>query len=894
MTRRRSRPVPAVFALVVVLAALVPSHAQNEIRIIRDGYGVPHVFAATAEDVSYGAGYALAQDRLWQMHLFRMIAKGHLSDLLGPLVVDIDKAIRFFTYTEAERTAKFDAYESEEDKDNLRAFVAGINAWISKVRTDPTKLPLEFVEFGIPQIPDWTVDDSLALADVLILAFGSGGGNELEHAALLKTLTDRYGEAKARQMFDDLVVTEDPDGPITIPTDYDYAATPTFARQADVDARRALNSDARIGLTGLSSVATQAGRERTSRTPGSSATAKGTLAQLRLIPDVDKALGGFRPLRRAQELLQRMFHFGSNAQIAGAMNSEFGNTLQTAGPQVGYLLPQWLSDFGLHSGDGKLDATGMTFAGAGPAVLIGRGKGYAWTTTTGASDLTDTYVEELNPTNPREYLYNGAFEPMQCRTEEYALRGLVPFESQEICRTRHGPVVAFDEANHVAYSVRQAWFNREAQTIEGFFNYNRVKSLEDFATFANYLGSNHNMFYVDDQGHYGYWTPGNHPLRATGIDIRLPQDGTGGSEWQGLVPIQQVPHAVDFPRGWLSNWNNQPGLGWKRERGWPAIDNAADLERTLDPSKTAVQDPLRPDTQINADRKLGFEDLSGNLRYGAFKEHLDDYFRPFLPGDPALGSDLARAAAVVVRGWDGFLTDRDADGMYDSAGPTILREWVSQMRSKAFADDLGEESGWASQSLLWHLLATDDTLQQGFDWLGATTPAQLAAQGFDAAVAALQTRFDSDDPASWKQEASNEHYQRLNADLFTDTALQEVAGAAHDNGADPLGDALDELVAADLGFPGDVADQIEMDRGTFNHIVAYIDPAVGTGPIGTSDVDAGSVIPPGQSGFINLLGQEAPHYEDQAPLYVEWRYKPMPMSLAETLELKESEETITR
>jgi penicillin amidase len=885
------RAAPALVVVAALIFALAPARAATDIRIIRDRFGVPHIFGPTAEDVSYGAGYALAKDRLWQMHLFRLIAKGHLSDLLGSLVTDIDKEIRFFTYTEAERKAKFDNYPGKE-KQNLVAFAAGVNAWIAQVRTDPTKLPFEFVEFGVPEIRDWTIDDSLALSDVLILSFGSGGGNELEHLALLKNLVARYGEVKGLQMFDDLVVTEDPDGPITIPTDYDYAHETTAARVAEAESRRALHPDARLGLAANAAVAA-AGTSPAPRSVRSRPTAKGTMAQLRLIPDIDKALAAFRPLRRAQEALQRMFHFGSNAQVVGPAHTETGNAAQTAGPQVDYLLPQWLSDFGLHSADGTLDATGMTFAGAGPAVLIGRGNGYAWTTTTGSSDLTDTYVEKLNPNNPREYLFNGRYEKIQCRTEEYVLRGIVPVEEQEICRTRHGPVLMFDEANGIAISVRYSWFNREAQTVEGFFSYNRVKSLEDFATFANYLGSNHNMFYVDDQGHYGYWTPGNHPVRATGVDIRLPQDGTGGSEWQGLVPIQEVPHAVDFPRGWLSNWNNQPGLGWKRERGWSAIDNAADLARTLDPALPAVDDP-RDGVPLNPDRKLDFEDLSGNLRYSAFKDHRDTYFRPYVPADAALGSDLARAAAKVVRDWNGFLTDHDDDGLYDSAGTTIIREWVSQMRVRAFSDDLGGDAGWANESLLWHLLTPNDTLVQGFDWLGAATMDQIAAQGFNAAVAALQTRFESSDPTTWKEKASKEHYQRLNADLFVDTALTTAADEIRANGDDPLAELLDDLAAEDLGLPGDVVDQVQMDRGTYNHVVTYLDPPTLSGPIGASRVHAGSVIPPGQSGFINLLGQEAPHYEDQAILYLEWRYKPMPMTLAEALALKESEETISR
>jgi penicillin amidase len=864
---------PLAAALVCLLAAAfapaAPAGAQSapsEIRIVRDRFGVPHVFGPTAEDVSYGAGYALAQDRLWQMHVFRLIGKGELSHLLGPLVIDIDKEVRFFTYTEAERQARFDGLPPDI-KANLQAFADGINAWIDRAQTDPSVLPFEFVEYGEPVIRPWTVTDSVALSDVLILSFGSGGGNEVTYAALLKSLVERFGANRGLTAFNDLVVTEEPDGPISIPRNYKYQRFATAARVAEAESRRGLEDDARLGLE-------PAGSSMEAAPAAASPAAVGTLEQLALIPDPVKPLRDFRRVNSLLERLRRMFSFGSNAQIVGARMSEAGNAAQTGGPQVGYLMPQWLADFGLHSADGKLDATGMTFAGAGPAVLIGRGRGFAWTTTTGASDLTDTYIEKLNPDDPRQYLWNGTYEDMDCRTETYALRG-VPFDEQEICRTRHGPVVSFDEANGVAYAIRYAWFNREHQTVEGFFRYNQARSIQDFATYASYLGSNHNMFYTDDRGNYGYWHPGNHPVRARGVDLRLPQDGTGGSEWRGLLPIQRVPHAVNFKRGWLVNWNNQPALGWKRERAYGVIDNAQDLENALDPGGPVLRDPFGG--RLNPDKRVDFDDLTANLRYGAFKHHRDTFFRPFLPADSALKTDLAKAAAGHLRAWDGFLTDADEDGLYHS-GRTIVDRWASVMRTAAFSDDLGDLAGEANESLLWHLLNPRDRLQQRFDWLNGKPVRQFAAEAFEAAVAELAAEFEDDDPATWQQEVSEEHYQRLNADLFADTIFAE---AGLDN-------------SDDLGTPGDVQDIIKMDRGTYNHVVVYLSRPRPSGAIGRGASKAGSVIPPGQSGFVNLAGQEGDHYEDQLALYLEWRFKPMPTTLAEALAVMESEETLTR
>jgi penicillin amidase len=197
------------------------------------------------------------------------------------------------------------------------------------------------------------------------------------------------------------------------------------------------------------------------------------------------------------------------------------------------------------------------------------------------------------------------------------------------------------------------------------------------------------------------------------------------------------------------------------------------------------------------------------------------------------------------------------------------------MRTDAFSDDLGEElAGWGDLNLLWHVLSGKDRRQLGFDWLGETSAAKFRKETFQKTVTALAGEFDSTEPQAWRSPAQKEHYQRLNADIFTDIAGGETIGNE-----------------SDTGFPGDVEDHIAMDRGTYNHVIAYQGKPRGT-KLGNVPVKAGSVIPPGQSGFISPTGQEAEHYEDQWELYVEWRYKPMPLSLAESLKLAESDVTI--
>jgi penicillin G amidase len=867
-------------------AQTIPLPTGEEISIIRDSYGVPHVFAETREGMAYGAGYALAQDRLWQMEVLRRTAKGELSDLLGvpgspirPGLLEQDREVRFFTYTAEERARRFATYP-EELRTGIQAFADGINAWILKARL-PANTPFEFTEFGVP-IEDWAVDDSIALGDVLILAFGSGGGNELSNAALLRHLVDTYGQSAGVKAFGDMVWINDPASPTSIPPDYNWRRSPTYARpEADNAFKLSLHTtDARLSLSESERGPAISAAASDSSLPASEEEA--LLAQLSLIPDLGAAQEALDHLARLEEFRSKIT-FGSNAQIGGPNVAEAGNTIQTGGPQVGYYVPQILVDIGLHAPG--IDVTGMTFAGSGPAVLIGRGNGFAWTTTTGASDLTDTYVERLNPANPRQYQFNGQWENMDCRTETYTFRG-APVESEEICRTRHGPVLAFDEANNVAYSLRYAWFNAERGTVEGFFGFNTAESLQDFATGANLLTSNHNMFYTDDKGNYGYWHPGAHPIRKKGIDIRLPQDGTGSSEWRGIRTAQEVPHAVNFPRGWLANWNNKPSIDWDREAGWGAVFRSADLDDVMDPTAPRRLDPRGDGTEvINSDGKFSFDDFSANLRYAAHKEHNARYFMTYLP---AGGADAQENSALAeVRAWDGFLMDRNADCAWDSAGVAIFQRWVSNSRSLAFSDNLGPFGSGSDSALLHVLQGNAAALRPRFDWLGSETPAQLASRAFSLTVDQLQTQFGNPDPSSWKGRASYQHYTRMNADLAADAARQRPC--PYNGGPEP----------------GNTPDHVRMDRGTYNHIVAYLDAPALAGPLGQSRERSGSVIPPGQSGHINSAGIESPpnypvltcpggHYRDQFVLYTDWTYKPMPLARSDVESQQECTEVVQK
>src|SRR5262245_17590433 len=97
--------------------------------ILRDRYGIPHIFARDAADASFALGYAHAQDRLWQMEMSRRIAAGRLSEIAGPAGLETD---RFMRTLGVRRAAEANLRNLDaQARRQLDAYAAGVNAFLS-------------------------------------------------------------------------------------------------------------------------------------------------------------------------------------------------------------------------------------------------------------------------------------------------------------------------------------------------------------------------------------------------------------------------------------------------------------------------------------------------------------------------------------------------------------------------------------------------------------------------------------------------------------------------------------------------------------------------------------------------------------------------------------------
>lgn len=101
-----------------------------DVTIKRDTYGTPHVYANDVYGLFYGYGYAIAQDRLYQLEMSRRSTEGRVAEVLGKDYLSFDIGIRQ-QYSPANIKAQLAALP-KSDRDILDGYAQGINAWLKK------------------------------------------------------------------------------------------------------------------------------------------------------------------------------------------------------------------------------------------------------------------------------------------------------------------------------------------------------------------------------------------------------------------------------------------------------------------------------------------------------------------------------------------------------------------------------------------------------------------------------------------------------------------------------------------------------------------------------------------------------------------------------------------
>lgn len=501
------------------------------IEIVRDKFGVPHIYAQNAEDLYFAHGYVHAQDRFWQMEFQRRVGAGRLSELFGEATVETDIFLRTLGFEQVVR----EEYEllDQAARSYLDAYVAGVNAYIrdrkpGKISMEYSLLKLTGTDFTVEE---WTARDTLTWAKMMSWSLASN----LETERFLLSLLRTAGVPGAEYYY--MPYREDMPFVITNEELREHAPPPLD--------------------------------ERAGKKPGDS----GEIAE-RAAAIADRWLNSATGGRNE----------GTNSWVVTGERSETGSPLLVNDTHLGVQMPSIWYEVGLHIVDetrtplpsdaGGMQMRGFSFPGF-PGVIIGHNDAVAWGIADFGDDVQDLYVERINPHNPNQYEVNGTWRDMELRHERIDVQGEVEPIVHIVRSTRHGPIIS----DRGSYKVMEAFGYAADATFPDnleltatalqwtalvpgeiwncFYRLQRASSVAAFREGLSYFnGPVLSFIYADTEGNIGYQTAGHIPIRPVGRG-RVPRPGWNNDfEWRGYVPFEELPAVLNPAKGYVVAANN--------------------------------------------------------------------------------------------------------------------------------------------------------------------------------------------------------------------------------------------------------------------------------------------------------------------------------------------------
>ena len=214
---------------------------------------------------------------------------------------------------------------------------------------------------------------------------------------------------------------------------------------------------------------------------------------------------------------------------------------------------------------GQLNAGGISWFGS-PFFLDGFNDRITWSATWNEPNLADVYVEEINPNNHLEYRYEGQWRPVRVEHDTCKVQGTNGMETVNLALyyTHHGPVVKFDRARNLAYSVKLPNF-RGVNYSSALYGLMKAGNLEEFkAAISRQLMPRWNLLYTDSRNIYSVYN-GTVARRNAKYDWSRPVPGwTMETEWGPFLPFERYPQVLNPASGFLQDCNNPP---WVCTRG---------------------------------------------------------------------------------------------------------------------------------------------------------------------------------------------------------------------------------------------------------------------------------------------------------------------------------------
>ena len=522
---------------------------DKAVRVTRDVNGIVWIEAETSHDLFLAQGYVHAQERMWQMEVWRHISAGRLSELFGSSTLTEDRFIRTLGWRQAaERDL---AALSPEARAVVDSYAAGVNDWIAD---HDGSLSFPFVVTGFKaglgggiggyKLEPWTAVDTLAWQKVQGWQLGGNFDSEV-----FRMLADAKLGDPART--DELFPPYDPKMPVITPSGLKGSGGAAATAAATVATAAAAGTGPGSGVTTAA---------KPSAPPS---TAIGDPAAWRDVAAASGKLLEIAGLDGANGIAGD-HQVGSNNWVVGPSRTTTKTALLANDPHLGIGMPSvWFMN-GLRclvvGPDCPFNVAGVSFPGV-PGVILGHNAKIAWGATNVDPDVEDLFSIEPDPANSANYLVAGASIPYDIRHETIKVAGGadVPLD---VRTTRDGPIVNdVDPRLKDAPLLALRWTGTDGVdgTFEAIFHLNTASNFDEFrAAFKSYGAPSQNFVYADAAGHIGYVLPGRIPIRADPNDHgdRIRSGSDGLHDWTGTIPTKDLPWQLDPPSGMIVTANN--------------------------------------------------------------------------------------------------------------------------------------------------------------------------------------------------------------------------------------------------------------------------------------------------------------------------------------------------
>jgi len=656
------------------------------VTVRRDDHGVPHIEAATEDDLFVAQGYVTAQDRLWQMDAFRRNANGELAEVMGFSMVAHDRAQRVLQFRNTARRVY--ANLSIEDRARFEAYARGVNLYIAQ---HGDSLPPEFRLLHYKPQP-WSGVDSVVIGLMMVDMLDSHWYAKLGRDHVSARLHDEKLES---ELYPVGSWRDHPPTGIRLDLSQPHAE-PAPSNDDDDDDR----SQASVITDPRSDFRTRPGAPslRLAGVPADRSSSVGWSGarvgnQKRELPSNDE----FEDLRAVLGLPScDDCASGSNNWVIAGQHTASGKPLLSNDMHLPLTVPNiwYMADLKSNGAPG-FHAAGVTLPGL-PFVVAGHNEHVAWGFTALYADVQDLYLERLDGKGNYQNL-DGSWKPLQVDHEVIKVRAGKDV-TVDVQLTSHGPLlnpVLKKEKRPLA--LKWTLYDTALNGLP-LYQMNAASNWTEFsAALETWCWPTQNVVYSDDQGHVAYHAIGRVPLRPSGL-VGVPIEDAA-HEWQSYIPYDAMPNAVDPQSGFLSTANARVtttdssypiSLEWvdpyRIERIYKMLDGH-------DQIKPADLLALQNDVYSEVDQELGH-------RFAYAIDHT-----------PGAGEQLQKAADLM-RSWDGKLTT-------DSAAASIVTHARYAFWPLILKPKLGEDAAfysWAESNF-----AEEEIIMRGSaDWLPAS------------------------------------------------------------------------------------------------------------------------------------------------------------------------------